>query len=92
MLRTVLLKNGLRVHNGKARYFNCRGLGSCGTCAVKIEGEVHTLSEMEKWRLQFPPHKLNSGLRLACQVNVFHDIVVTKHKGFWGERISHEKK
>jgi ferredoxin len=85
-LRKALMRNGSSPYNGLARHLNCRGLGSCGTCAVKISGRVEPFTLMENWRLSFPPHKKQSGLRLACQVKVFSDIVVTKGKGFWGER------
>lgn len=39
-LRKVLLHNGIDLYNGGALFINCRGIGSCGTCAVKVEGEV----------------------------------------------------
>ncbi len=39
-LRKVLLHNGIDLYNGGASLINCRGIGSCGTCAVKVEGEV----------------------------------------------------
>ena len=35
-LRTALLTHGLTPHNEGAVYINCRGLGTCGTCAVEI--------------------------------------------------------
>jgi len=35
-LRTALLLNGLSPHNGRAQLINCRGLGTCGTCAVEV--------------------------------------------------------
>ncbi|MFM7368868.1 MAG: (2Fe-2S)-binding protein, partial [Sphaerospermopsis kisseleviana] len=35
-LRKVLLKNGVDLHNGGSQVINCRGIGSCGTCAVKV--------------------------------------------------------
>jgi len=35
-LRTALLKNNLSPHNPGAQVINCRGLGTCGTCAVAI--------------------------------------------------------
>lgn len=35
-LRTALLRHDLTPHNEGAVYINCRGLGSCGTCAVEI--------------------------------------------------------
>ena len=39
-LRRLLLDNQVDLYNGNARVINCRGIGSCGTCAVSIEGEV----------------------------------------------------
>ena len=87
-LRDALLSRGHSPHNGAAQYLNCRGLGSCGTCAVEIQPNAHRpLTSMEKWRLQFPPHHLESGLRLACQFKVLQSIHVVKHQGFWGEKI-----
>ncbi len=86
-LRKVLKDAGLSPHNGQAKWFNCKGFGSCGTCAVKIEGEVNEKTAMEKWRLNFPPHDKKSGLRLACQCRVEGDLRVTKHKGFWGQNV-----
>jgi hypothetical protein len=35
-LRSALLRGGLSPHNGGAEAINCRGLGTCGTCAVEI--------------------------------------------------------
>lgn len=35
-LRTALLQAGVSPHNGRATLINCRGLGTCGTCAVEI--------------------------------------------------------
>lgn len=39
-LRRALREAGLTPHNGQAGWLNCRGFGTCGTCAVAIEGEV----------------------------------------------------
>ena len=39
-LRQVLLENKLDLYNGNAKYINCRGIGSCGTCAVEIVGDT----------------------------------------------------
>lgn len=39
-LRKVLLHNGIDLYNNGALFINCRGIGTCGTCAVKVEGEV----------------------------------------------------
>lgn len=86
-LRPVLLDAGLSPHNGRARWLNCKGFGTCGTCAVRVEGAVSEPSARERARLAFPPHKSDSGLRLACQVEVLGDVEVTKHEGFWGEHV-----
>jgi ferredoxin len=103
ILRTACLRRGLvSPHNGNARLINCRGLGTCGTCAVEIEAstaDVDVLpsieplqrNNVENLRLTFPPH--GSGdqspkLRLACQVQVRGDVVVTKRAGFWGQASS----
>lgn len=84
-LRDVLIKHEISPHNGNSRYLNCFGLGTCGTCAVKIEGEVMPLNSIEKIRLSIAPHQLQQGLRLACQVAVNNDIEVSKGAGFWGQ-------
>jgi len=83
-LRQVLLKNQIPVHNDNAKIINCRGLGTCGTCAVAIEGEVSALGWKEQGRLSLPPHQPGTTRRLACQVKVLGDITVKKFDGFWG--------
>lgn len=85
-LRTVLLRARLPLYNGAARALHCRGFGTCGTCAVRIEGAVSDPTPAEKRRLALPPHDLASGLRLACQVSVQGDLNVTKFEGFFGQR------
>ncbi len=85
-LRRALLRHGLSPYNGKARWINCRGFGSCGTCAVLIKGQVTDKTAMEHWRLGFPPHKSGSPLRLACQCCVLGDVTVSKCDGFWGHK------
>ncbi len=84
-LRQVLLKNGIELYNGTAGVINCHGLGTCGTCAVEVEGEVSELQWREKTRLSVPPHSAGSGRRLACQTKVLGDVKVTKFDGFWGQ-------
>lgn len=83
-LRKVLMAAGLPLYNGVARYIHCRGMGTCGTCAVAINGEVSDATSVEKWRLNFPPHRKESGLRLACQCQVQGDLEIVKHSGMWG--------
>lgn len=87
-LRRVLLDSGHSPHNGSAEYTNCRGNAICGTCAVEIvEGEVSSPASKEHRRLTLPPHSLDSGLRLSCQVTIQDDLVVEKHPGYWGQKI-----
>lgn len=42
VLRTAMLKRGVSPHNGKSRLINCRGLGTCGTCAVEVRAKTAT--------------------------------------------------
>lgn len=83
-LRMVLLRARLPLYNSVARAMNCRGYGTCGTCAVRIEGPVSEPTPVERARLRFPPHAPDAGLRLACQCQVLGDLEVTKHAGLWG--------
>jgi ferredoxin len=87
ILRDVLLAAGESPHNGRAGTVNCFGHGSCGTCAVEIEGNVSEPTVRERARLSVPPHDPDDGLRLACQTRVLGDLSVTKHGGFWGQTV-----
>ena len=84
-LRKVLLKHEITLHNGKSKIINCRGIGSCGTCAVEIIGEVASPNWKDKARRSLPPHNLAQNRRLACQTKVIGDIKVIKYDGFWGQ-------
>lgn len=85
-LRRVLLDAKLPLYNGIASAIHCRGLGTCGTCAVELEGEVSEPTKVEKWRLKFPPHRSDAGLRLACQCQVLGDLKIKKRRGMWGNK------
>jgi ferredoxin len=87
LLRDVLLKAQVKLYNGPSAIINCRGHGTCGTCAVEITGTVAKPKGIEKIRLALPPHSTDSGLRLACQVKVNHDLIVKKHPGICGQKI-----
>lgn len=84
-LRLVLIRARLPLYNSAAKALNCRGSGTCGTCAVQVEGEVSEPTAKEKLRLRLPPHNRESGLRLACQCEVLGDVKVTKYEGVWGQ-------
>lgn len=85
-LRRVLLAAQLPLYNGIAKTIHCRGLGSCGTCAIRIDGEVSPMTRIERWRLGFPPHSRCNGLRLACQCSVESDATLYKYPGLWGHQ------
>ena len=85
-LRMVLIRARLPLYNSAAKALNCRGRGTCGTCTVRVEGEVSLPTDDEKQRLSFPPHSLESGLRLACQTQVLGDLEVTKYEGLFGHK------
>ncbi|MBD2256929.1 2Fe-2S iron-sulfur cluster-binding protein [Pseudanabaena sp. FACHB-2040] len=84
-LRQVLLQNGIDLYNGQSRLINCRGIGTCGTCAVEIEGATSEANWRDRTRRSLPPHSSDRNLRLACQTQVLSDIQVTKYDGFWGQ-------
>ena len=86
-LRDVLLRAGESPHNQGATLVNCRGFGTCGTCAVEVHGPLPPKTARERWRLSFPPHSPESNLRLACQIKVQGDLEVVKHDGFWGQHV-----
>ena len=84
-LRQVLLENGIDLYNGNSQVINCRGIGSCGTCTVKVEGGVSAANWRDKTRRSLPPHSPTTDRRLACQTQVLGDVKVTKFAGFWGQ-------
>lgn len=84
-LREVLLENNINLYNGGATIINCRGIGTCGTCAVEVAGEISAVNWREQTRRSLPPHSPTRNLRLACQTQVLGDISVTKFDGFWGQ-------
>ncbi|EDX87776.1 hypothetical protein S7335_5486 [Synechococcus sp. PCC 7335] len=85
-LRQVLLDNGIDLYSPRANYINCMGIGTCGTCAVAIEGDVSKANWRDIARRSLPPHDAQKSLRLACQTQVLGDIKVTKFEGFWGHQ------
>jgi ferredoxin len=95
LLRTALLRNRMTPHNGRARVINCRGLGTCGTCAVQIVGVVAPTERtaLERTRLSLPPFTAAAAaLRLSCQVRIAQQangtmLRVIKYDGFWGQHV-----
>ena len=85
-LRMVLLRARLPLYASVTAALNCRGNAVCGTCAVRIAGDASPPTPAEQRRLGHFPHKPDSGVRLACQVSVLGDLVVTKPPGLFGQR------
>ena len=92
LLRTAALRRGMASpHNGRANLINCRGLGTCGTCAVTLEGGwIPPPNTIESVRLSMPPGHGGtdndpSRLRLSCQIPVRGNVTVQKFSGFWGQ-------
>ena len=69
-LRKVLLDNDVDLYSPRANYVNCMGIGTCGTCAVAIEGEVSEVNWRDRTRRSLPPHSPTKDRRLACQTKV----------------------
>ena len=90
-LRMVLLRARLPLYHNVAKALHCRGFGTCGTCAVRIDGPVSEPTAIEKVRLGLPPHSHQAGLRLACQVSVLGDLSVTKFEGLFGQRTDRKR-
>ncbi|NJL87513.1 MAG: (2Fe-2S)-binding protein [Leptolyngbyaceae cyanobacterium SM1_1_3] len=84
-LRQVLLQHQIELYNQQAQLINCRGIGTCGTCAVAIAGTVSEANWRDRARRSLPPHSLTGNLRLACQTQVLGDLKITKYDGFWGQ-------
>ncbi len=87
-LRQVLLANDIDLYNGNSRIINCMGIGTCGTCAVEVEGDVSAPNWKDVARRSFPPHTPSRNLRLACQTKVLGDITVSKFTAFWGQGLN----
>jgi ubiquinone biosynthesis monooxygenase Coq7 len=101
-LRSLLMGLALLPYNGLANAVNCRGLGTCGTCAVRLdpassaaEGvSVSPMGARERLRLSLPPHRKEDlvteqgSMRLACQCRVLPNanLTLSKQRGFWGQR------
>jgi ferredoxin len=85
VLRDVLLEADQSPHSGRADALNCRGHGTCGTCAVEVDGPTTEPTARERARLEVPPHAGSDDLRLACRTRVLGDLVVRKYPGLWGQ-------
>lgn len=74
ILRNVLKDNNIEVYSGKAKFGNCGGGGSCGTCVVSItnNNDWEKRPEFESLRLK----KYDTTARLSCNAIVEGDCSV----------------
>jgi ferredoxin len=86
-LRQEALKAGIQVYAGLDKYFNCRGLGLCGTCGVLVKKGKENLSpkalkEKVKLATMLLTISNEDELRLSCQCKVLGDCEVVTHPAF----------
>ena len=84
-LRREAHKNGIPMHAGPHRYFNCMGNGLCGSCRVSIKSGDENLKRKKWWEkvlcILNPEWMLarighEKDLTLACQCRVYGDCEV----------------
>jgi ferredoxin len=99
-LRREALKAGVPLYAGPHKYFNCRGLGQCASCRVRITQGTENVSKQglyERLRLLLGPITFfarignEDQLRLSCQTKVHGDCEVETQpqvnwhgEKFWG--------
>ena len=73
-LRKTLLDNKIDIYGSKAKFTNCGGGASCGTCAVLINDALdwEPRADFERARLK----KYSSAGRLSCNVFIEGDCTV----------------
>lgn len=80
-LRQEVLKAGIPLYPGLAKYLNCRGLGTCGTCRVLVKKGMENLGP-KTWKERFTLWRMMAAIghedemRLACQCSVNGDCTV----------------
>jgi len=86
-LREEARKAGIQVYSGLARYLNCFGHGTCGTCRVLVKKGIENLSpkgRLERftlWRM-LSTIGYEDEMRLSCQVNVLGDCTIETKPAF----------
>ena len=80
-LRQEARKAGIEVYSGLARYLNCFGHGTCGTCRVLVKKGMENLSPrgpLERFTLfrMLATIGHEQEMRLSCQVKVLGDCTV----------------
>jgi ferredoxin len=86
-LRAEARKAGIEIYRGLARYVNCFGHGTCGTCRVLVKKGVENLSPkglVERFTLARMLSSIGheNDMRLSCQVKVNGDCAIETRPGF----------
>ena len=72
-LRQMLIEAGHPPYNHPATAVNCRGIGTCGTCAVEVRvltgPGTSPLTLREKLRLRLPPHSAAAAAAAAGETS-----------------------
>jgi ferredoxin len=80
-LREEALKSGIQVYQGLAKYVNCFGHGTCGTCRVLVKKGMENLGpkgRMERFTLARMLCSIGheDEMRLSCQCKVMGDCTI----------------
>src|SRR3954452_576923 len=80
-LRQEAIKAGIQVYKGLARWLNCFGHGTCGTCRILVKKGMENLSpkgKMERFTLARMLSAIGheDEMRLSCQCQVNGDISI----------------
>ncbi|MCI0462209.1 MAG: (2Fe-2S)-binding protein [Gemmataceae bacterium] len=92
-LRQEAMKAGINLYRGLAKFLNCRGHATCGTCKVLVKKGGENLSpkgRLERftlWRMLSSIGKEDE-MRLACQCQVKGDCTIETKPGL---QVSPEK-
>src|SRR5580704_11337549 len=86
-LRQEARKAGVEVYQGLARYLNCFGHGTCGTCRVLVKKGAENLSAkgiIERFTLgrMFSAIGHEDEMRLSCQARVMGDCTIETRPTF----------
>jgi ferredoxin len=86
-LREEARKAGIQVYKGLARYLNCLGHGTCGTCRVLVKKGGDNLSpkgRLERFTLgrMLATIGHEDEMRLACRVQVLGDCSIETQPSF----------
>ena len=78
-LREAAIANKIGIYAHVFKLLNCRGRGLCSSCRVEIvSGKVSDRNEVEEGNLKRTLKK-NPNLRLACQIVIEDNLVVSSH-------------